>query len=80
MSDVVNRRTYVKGEVILGHGVSTVSENVTRAARDDNRRLLSDPIPLHGRAHSFHVLLAVSRWMPTSRATPRIDNPLRFAF
>ena len=23
---------------------------------------------------------AVSRWMPTSRATPRIDNPLRFAF
>ena len=23
---------------------------------------------------------AVSRWMPSSRATPRIDNPLRFAF
>ena len=23
---------------------------------------------------------AVSRWMPTSRATPRIDNPVRFAF
>ena len=23
---------------------------------------------------------AVSRWMPTSRATLRIDNPLRFAF
>ena len=23
---------------------------------------------------------AVSRWMPTSRATPRIDSPLRFAF
>ena len=22
---------------------------------------------------------AVSRWMPSSRATPRIDNPLRFA-
>ena len=24
--------------------------------------------------------LAVSRWMPSSRATPRIDSPLRFAF
>ena len=23
---------------------------------------------------------AVSRWMPSSRATPRVDNPLRFAF
>ena len=23
---------------------------------------------------------AVSRWMPSSRAIPRIDNPLRFAF
>ena len=23
---------------------------------------------------------AVSRWMPTSLATPRIDSPLRFAF
>ena len=23
---------------------------------------------------------AVSRWMPSSLATPRIDNPLRFAF
>ena len=26
--------------------MSTVSENVTRAARDDNRRLLNDPIPI----------------------------------
>ena len=23
---------------------------------------------------------AVARWMPSSRATPRIDNPLRLAF
>ena len=37
--------------------VSMVSENVTRGARDDNRCLLSDPIALDGRTHSFHVLL-----------------------
>ena len=34
-----------------------VSENVTCIARDDNRCLLFDPISLHGRAQSLHVLL-----------------------
>ena len=40
-----------------GRGMSMVSENVTCIARDDNRWLLFDPISLHGRAQSFHVLL-----------------------
>ena len=57
-----------------------VSENVTRAARDDNRRLLSAPIELHGRAHSFHVLLRRVPKDANFPALPRIDNPLRLAF
>ena len=40
-----------------GHALSMASENVTCIARDDNRWLLFDPISLHARAQSFHVLL-----------------------
>ena len=32
-----------------------------------------------GLAASMYFFV-VSRWMPSSRAIPRIDNPLRFAF
>ena len=79
----------VKGGVILRHGVSMVSKKVRLSGQRKCHFVLLARITdgsystrsrFMGGLRASMYFFAVSRWMPSSRATPRIDNPLRFAF
>ena len=78
----------VKGGVILGHGVSMVSKCPAKWPAKMSLVLLamitdgsySTRSRFMGGLRASMYFFAVSRWMPSSRATPRVDNPLRFAF
>ena len=80
----------VKGGARLGHGVSTLGDYVRLSVKGKcpPSRLpcyQAGVLPtLRGRAmgglSACMYFLTVSLCMPTSRAIPRMDNPLRFAF